>query len=146
MKMALSIRQADILAYRKVAKAYFGMLDVLCHNHTAFLAGCDTSTFSSVVSSLDAGLRCLDVAISSQCAAAIDNLVGFYFKAMNTGDPPTAAAQVGFSLAEGKSSGSLLPILHFVPFAHAGCIGVSGNVRAFAKSPKGFSNVVDESF
>lgn len=124
MKMALSISQADILAYRKVAKAYFGLLDVLCHNHTAFIAGCDMNTFSSVISSLDAGLRCLDVAISSQCAAAIDNLVGFYFKAMNTGDPPSAAAQVGSVLQ--KSSYQIACCrLCLGPFADVGGVGVS---------------------
>lgn len=31
--MALSIPLADIMAYRKVARAYFALLDVLCHNH-----------------------------------------------------------------------------------------------------------------
>ena len=33
LKMALSIPLADIIAYRKVARAYFALLDVLCHNH-----------------------------------------------------------------------------------------------------------------
>lgn len=33
LKMALSIPLADIMAYRKVARAYFALLDVLCHNH-----------------------------------------------------------------------------------------------------------------
>lgn len=33
LKMALFIPLADIMAYRKVARAYFALLDVLCHNH-----------------------------------------------------------------------------------------------------------------
>jgi exportin-7 len=96
LKMALSIPLTDILAYRKVAKAYYGLLDVLCHNHTNVIATCDAPTFAFLVTSLDAGLKSLDVAISSQCAAAVDNLVGFYFKAMNTGEPPSPVAQVRF--------------------------------------------------
>jgi len=36
--MSLSIPLADILAYRKVAKAYFALVDVLCHNHPQVLS------------------------------------------------------------------------------------------------------------
>ena len=92
MKLALSMPMADILAFRKVARAYFALLDVLCHNHTAVVATADTATFTFLLTSLDAGLKGLDVAISTQCAAALDNLAGFYFKGLQ--DTPTPAAQV----------------------------------------------------
>lgn len=46
MKMALSIPLADIMAYRKVGKAFFGLLEVLAANHTAVIAACDTPTFA----------------------------------------------------------------------------------------------------
>ena len=55
LKMALSVPLPDILAYRKVSKAYFGLVDVLCHNHAAVVAQRDTTTFAFLVSSLDAG-------------------------------------------------------------------------------------------
>ncbi len=49
------------------------------------------------MSALDAGLNSLDTGVSSQCAAAVDNLAGFYFKATHP-EPPAAprppAAQV----------------------------------------------------
>lgn len=95
LKMALSIPQADILAYPKVAKAYFTLLEVLCHNHTNVVVGCERDTFAFLVQSLDAGVKSLDVSISSMCATSIDNLAGFYFKAVNGEDAPTPAAQVG---------------------------------------------------
>lgn len=95
LKMALSIPLADILAYRKVAKAYFMLLDVLCHNHATVIAARDTATFAFVVTSLDAGLKSLDVAVSSQCATALDNLAGFCFKNLqNNGEAPSPSAQV----------------------------------------------------
>ncbi len=96
MKMALSVPLADIMAYRKVGKAFFGLLDVLCSNHTLVVAGCDTPTFAFLVSALDSGLKSLDVVISSQCATAVDNLAGFYFKAVqaNGSETPPPAAQV----------------------------------------------------
>ncbi|KAK9818400.1 hypothetical protein WJX72_012091 [[Myrmecia] bisecta] len=96
LKMALSVPLSDIMAYRKVAKAYFALLDVLCHNHTNVIATCDTATFAFLVSSLDTGLKSLDVSISSQCAAAVDNLAGYYFKnvagALNDTSSPAAQA------------------------------------------------------
>lgn len=92
LKLALSIPLADILAYRKVGKAYFAFLDVLCHNHAGVIATRDTATFGFLLSSLDAGLKSLDVSISSQCAAAIDNLAGYYFRHQPGSEAPTAAA------------------------------------------------------
>ena len=50
------------------------------------------ATFASLVRSLDAGLKSLDVSISSQCAAAVDNLAGFYFKGCAE-EAPSPAAQ-----------------------------------------------------
>ena len=100
MKMALSVPLVDIMAYRKVSKAFFGLLDVLCANHPAVIACYDTPTFAFLISALDAGLKSLDVVVSSQCAGAVDNLAGFYFKAVqaNGGEPPPAAAQVPLQL------------------------------------------------
>ncbi|KAI3436525.1 hypothetical protein D9Q98_005942 [Chlorella vulgaris] len=92
LKLVLSIPLNDILAYRKVSKAYFALLDVLCHNHSNVIATRDTTTFAFLLNSLDAGLKSLDVSISSQCAAAVDNLAGYYFKHMPGSESPTPAA------------------------------------------------------
>ncbi|DBA92724.1 hypothetical protein WJX77_011928 [Trebouxia sp. C0004] len=95
LKMALAIPLEDLRAYQKVAKAYFGLLDVLCHSHVHVIAACDTATFTFLLSSLDAGLKSLDYAVSSVCAAAIDNLAGQYFKGLQASadDKPNPAAQ-----------------------------------------------------
>ena len=96
MKMALGVPLADVMAYRKLGKAFFGLLDVLCGAHTHVIAACDTPTFAFLITALDAGLKSLDVVVSSQCAAAVDNLAGFYFKAVqaNSGETPSPTAQV----------------------------------------------------
>lgn len=57
------------------------------------VARCDMATFAFLVRSLDAGLKSLDVSISSQCAAAVDNLAGFFFKGCAE-EAPAPAAQV----------------------------------------------------
>ena len=80
----------------QVSKAYFGLLDVLCHSHQSAIASCDTATFAFLVSSLDAGLKSLDVSVSSQCAAAIDNLASYYLKHAIASDAPSPTAQVSF--------------------------------------------------
>ncbi len=48
LKMALSIPLADIMAYRKVARAYFALLDVLCHNHAQVRSHPLSRTASSI--------------------------------------------------------------------------------------------------
>lgn len=96
LKMALSIPLEDIIAYQKVAKAYFGLMDVLCHGHVHVIAACDTPTFTFLLTSLDSGLKSLDSAVCSVCAAAIDNLAGQYFKGLQAAadDKPNTTAQV----------------------------------------------------
>lgn len=57
-----------------MGKAYFALVDVLCHNHPQAIATRDTATFAFLLSSLDGGLKSLDVSISSQVG------VLYYFK------------------------------------------------------------------
>ena len=97
LKMVLSIPLADIMSYSKLGKAYFSLVEVLCSSHTEMLATRDTATFSFLLLSLDAGLKALDHSVSTMSATAIDNLAGYYFKAVNSEEAPTAAAQAPFS-------------------------------------------------
>ncbi|GMH42848.1 hypothetical protein BSKO_10767 [Bryopsis sp. KO-2023] len=95
LKMALSVPLPDIIAYRKISKAYFSLLDVLCHHHIPVVAKCDRPTFSFIMTSLETGLKALEVSVSAQCATAIDNLAAYYFRhvvsAADVGNPPGAA-------------------------------------------------------
>jgi len=95
VQLSLSMPLEEIMTYRKVAKAYFALIEVLCHNHMGMLASCEPGTFGYIVRSLEAGLRSLDVSISSQAAAAIDNLAAFYFRALNptVGENPAAGSE-----------------------------------------------------
>lgn len=38
LRLVLSVPMADIMAFRKLSRAYFSLLEVLAHNHTAILA------------------------------------------------------------------------------------------------------------
>lgn len=49
LKLALAVPLADIMAYRKVGRAFFQLLEVLSHNHAPVLASTDTTTFAFLV-------------------------------------------------------------------------------------------------
>mmetsp|Transcript_26690 Transcript_26690/g.50766 ORF Transcript_26690/g.50766 Transcript_26690/m.50766 type:complete len:1056 (-) Transcript_26690:229-3396(-) len=101
LKVSLYIPLPDIMAFRKVAKAYFSLLEVLCNNHTAVICACDTPTFAHLVNSLDTGLKSLDVSLSSQCAASLDNLAAYTYNHQPvTEASPTAARALQMHLTE----------------------------------------------
>lgn len=97
LKMTLAIPLADILAYRKLTKAYFGFVEVLCASHITFILKLDTATFMHLVGSLESGLKGLDTSISSQCAIAVDNLASYYFNNITMGEAPTTPAAIRFA-------------------------------------------------
>ncbi|XP_010251844.1 PREDICTED: exportin-7 isoform X2 [Nelumbo nucifera] len=97
LKMMLSIPLSDILAYRKLTRAYFSFLEVLFSSHIGFVLKLDTSTFMHIAGSLESGLKGLDANISSQCASAVDNLAAFYFNNITVGEPPTSPAALSLA-------------------------------------------------
>ncbi|GLT93407.1 hypothetical protein SLE2022_112010 [Rubroshorea leprosula] len=97
LKMTLSSPLADVLAFRKLTKAYFSFLDVLFSNHMSFILNLDTATFTHIVGSLESGLKGLDSSISSQCASAVDNLAAFYFNNITMGEAPTSPAAINLA-------------------------------------------------
>ncbi|KAI5074563.1 hypothetical protein GOP47_0010524 [Adiantum capillus-veneris] len=94
LKISLWIPLEDIMGFRKLARAYFALLEVLCHNHTSVIVMLETSTFTRIVGSLEAGLKCLDLSISTQCASAVDNLAAFYFNNITSGENPNSQTAV----------------------------------------------------
>ncbi|KAL6753879.1 armadillo-type protein [Haematococcus lacustris] len=96
LRLVMAIPQADLLSYRKLSRAWFSLTEVLAQGHTGTLACQDSATFLALLTSLDQGLKSLDVAISSSCAAALDNLAAFYFKnglQANADSPVVAGAR-----------------------------------------------------
>ncbi|XP_020528285.1 exportin-7 isoform X3 [Amborella trichopoda] len=97
LKMTLSIPLADILAFRKLTRAYFGFLETLFHNHISIVVNLDTSSFMHIVGSLESGLKGLDSNISSQCASAVDNLAGFYFNNITAGEATSSPTTINLA-------------------------------------------------
>ena len=95
LALATSIPPADVLAYRKVSQAYFGMLEGLCSGgHLKALLCADARVFGHAATCLEAGLKSLDVGTSSQCASTIDAIAALYFNAqpITEASPPVAQA------------------------------------------------------
>ncbi|KAI5600574.1 hypothetical protein BDE02_01G033200 [Populus trichocarpa] len=97
LKMTLSIPLADILAFRKLTRAYFAFLEVLFSSHIVFVLNLDTNTFMHIVGSLESGLKGLDTNISSQCASAVDNLAAYYFNNITMGEVPTSPTAINLA-------------------------------------------------
>ncbi|WOK95926.1 exportin-7-like isoform X2 [Canna indica] len=97
LKMILTIPLADILAYQKLAKAYFAFMEILFSDHISFILNVDTSTFLHIIGSLESGLKVLDTGISSQCASAVDNLAIFYFNHIATCEVPASPTSINFT-------------------------------------------------
>ncbi|XP_022997045.1 exportin-7-like isoform X1 [Cucurbita maxima] len=97
LKLTLSIPLADILAFRKLTRAYFAFLEVLFSSHIVFILNLDTNTFMHIAGSLESGLKGLDTNISSQCASAVDNLAAFYFNNITMGEAQSSPAAINLS-------------------------------------------------
>ncbi|KAI4300942.1 hypothetical protein L6164_034268 [Bauhinia variegata] len=124
VKMILSLPLADILAFRKLAAAYFAFLEILFNNHLSFVLNLDKTAFLYIVGSLEAGLKDLSENISSECATAVDNLATFYFTHVTIGE--SLASPAALNLAQlisdcpGLFSGILKTLFEIVIFEDRG--------------------------
>ncbi|XP_056691120.1 uncharacterized protein [Spinacia oleracea] len=96
-KMILSIPAADILAYRKVSKAYFRFIDVLLSKLIKVVFNLEGTTFMNIIRSIHSGMKLLESDIVSQCASAIDLLVTFYFDHILMGESAATPALLKFA-------------------------------------------------
>ncbi|KAK1281191.1 hypothetical protein QJS04_geneDACA015059 [Acorus gramineus] len=92
LKMMLSIPLADIMAFKKLTKAYFAFVEVLFNHQIAFILNLDTNVFMHIVGSLQSGLKSLEADVSSQCASAVDNLASYYFNNITSAEGTTSQA------------------------------------------------------
>lgn len=97
LKMILSIPLTDILAYQKLARAYFAFLEILLKTQITFILNLDSSTFAFIAGTIQAGLRSLDANILSECAYAADYLATFYFNHITSGELHTTPASLNLA-------------------------------------------------
>lgn len=78
---------------QQVSKAYYSLIEVICHNHLKAIVTADSRVFAYVAASLAAGLKSLDTTTSSQCATAIDAIAAAHFQAQPITDSSSLTAK-----------------------------------------------------
>lgn len=118
IKLCLCMRMDEILAYPKVSKAYFTLIELLMRNHTNMLIEFETPVLQHICSSLQEGLKSYEVSISSQCAAALEHLAAFYFRQLSEEREQPAKLQIKAHLSRDPMlfSSPLEVLLHMVVF------------------------------
>ena len=119
IQMCLAVHLEEVLAYPKVARAYFTLMELLMRSHTAMIVDLDARILRHLCSSLAEGLKSHEVSISSQCAAALEHLAAFHFRTFTEETREEAAkAQLQDHLAREPTlfSAQLASLLHMVVF------------------------------
>ena len=121
IQMCLHTPLDEILAYPKVAKAYFTLMELLLRSHTATIVDLDTQILKHLCHSLTEGLKSHEVAISSQCAAALEHLAAYRFRELADADDADAyevAARPPSKLANAHNlfASQLNVLLHMIVF------------------------------
>jgi len=82
LQLALSLPIQEVLAYKKVMRAYFEYFNTLCTQYAAHIVELDSGTWAQIMGALHEGVRSfhLDSTISSECASAIDSLISIRFR------------------------------------------------------------------
>eukprot|EP00310_Coccolithus_braarudii_P013215 CAMPEP_0183349442 /NCGR_PEP_ID=MMETSP0164_2-20130417/13624_1 /TAXON_ID=221442 /ORGANISM="Coccolithus pelagicus ssp braarudi, Strain PLY182g" /LENGTH=433 /DNA_ID=CAMNT_0025521157 /DNA_START=1 /DNA_END=1302 /DNA_ORIENTATION=+ len=118
LKLCLCMQLEDIMAYTKVCKAYFTLMELLMRNHTAMLVDLDTAVLRHICASLQEGLKSHEVAISSQCAAALEHLAAYHFRQMFDDRETRIKQQLANHLSREPElfSSQLAVLLHMIVF------------------------------
>ena len=118
INLCLCISLDEIMAYTKVSKGYFTLLELLMRNHTSMLVELDSAVLTHICHSLQEGLKSYEVAISSQCAAALEHLAAFHFRTVTEERESSAKRQLQLHLTREPRlfSAALETLLHMIVF------------------------------
>ena len=118
IKLCLRVPLDEMMRYAKVCKPYFALMELLMRNHTAMLVELDTAVLRHISVSLQEGLQSHEIAISSQCAAALEHLAAFHWRQLNDDRETLAKAQLTSHVRNDPSlfSSQLGVLLHMVVF------------------------------
>mmetsp|Transcript_23338 Transcript_23338/g.78457 ORF Transcript_23338/g.78457 Transcript_23338/m.78457 type:complete len:1080 (-) Transcript_23338:139-3378(-) len=118
IKLCLSMQLSEMLSFPKVAKTYFTLIEILMRNHTSTMVQLDTRVLRHICSTLQEGLKSHEVSISSQCAAAIENLAVYHFMHAAEGERTEAGRRLAAHLAAEPTmfQGLLSTLLQIIVF------------------------------
>lgn len=116
IQMCLRVKLEDILAYPKLSRAYFTLMELLMRNHTTVIAELEPPVLRHLCNSLSEGLKSHEVAISSQCAAALDHLAAFHFQELAERDEDGAKGVSKLGTERELFAFQLAVLLHMIVF------------------------------
>jgi len=118
IQLCLSMHLSEMMSFPKVAKTYFTLVEILMRNHTATMVKLDTRVLTHLASTLQEGLKSHEVSISSQCAAAIENLAVYHFTHAPEGQRTEAGRRLSEHLAQEPAlfQGLLATLLQIIVF------------------------------
>jgi exportin-7 len=93
IRLALTIPLEDVIAYTKLCKSYFGLLEILFSNHTEMIVSVETPIFLKLLASLEEGIKLEDLGLSSQICAALDHLCTYYYTQVKKNTPQAQLLQ-----------------------------------------------------
>jgi len=79
-RMLMAVPLEEALAYPKVSRAYFTLIESLCQHHTKEIAKLEHTMFVRIMAALTEGLQSHEVWMSSSCATSLDYLTAFHFR------------------------------------------------------------------
>lgn len=94
LKLVLSIRLEVLLAYQKISKEYFSLLEVLFRNHVNLIVNADSQVVHTLIESLAEGIQHTDSAQSSIACKGLDNLIEFIWENQRKRSPSEALVKL----------------------------------------------------
>jgi len=88
LQMALSVPLEDIVAFPKLSKACYGLIEILVRNHSKTVMALDTTVFMQLMAAVHDGLQSSDATLCSLCAnAPLTILLLFILRSMEKTSP-----------------------------------------------------------
>jgi len=99
-RLSLGIPPQEILAYTKLAKAFFTFVDVLSGAQAPLVCGMDAAVLAKLFAALVEGLKSSDTQINALCCTTLDFLFSWYVTVHRSSRPPPAMQAFERSLAQ----------------------------------------------
>jgi exportin-7 len=110
VKMIMEVPMQNILAYRKVNYAYYGLLEIICGDHLSTLILCNSQTFLFFLKTIEEGLRSTDERIITQCSASLDHIFSFYYEEIVSSSMRSNLSAIPVTKSKGECEDKMMSI------------------------------------
>jgi len=100
LKLAFSIPLQEALSYPKLARAFYGFIEILSNTQIITVVKLDVPTFTQLLVSLKEGLESLALGIVTQCCVALDRIISFRVNSVGKEKDLTAIKMITSHIAQ----------------------------------------------